>query len=72
MRLLLTHCLRIAYPPIVPIMMPILTTTVPHTSYHTFALMKVRAEVATFMSKFDDAEALYREIDRKDLAVQVR
>ncbi len=34
--------------------------------------MKARAEVAVYLSKFDEAEIIYREIDRKDLAVQFR
>jgi WD repeat-containing protein 35 len=34
--------------------------------------MKARAEVAVYLKKYDDAEALYREIDRKDLAIQMR
>ena len=34
--------------------------------------MKARAEVAVFMGKYDEAESIYREIDRKDLAIQLR
>ena len=34
--------------------------------------MKARAEVAVFMGKYDEAESIYREIDRKDLAIQFR
>eukprot|EP00604_Paraphysomonas_vestita_P003706 CAMPEP_0174822144 /NCGR_PEP_ID=MMETSP1107-20130205/13735_1 /TAXON_ID=36770 /ORGANISM="Paraphysomonas vestita, Strain GFlagA" /LENGTH=647 /DNA_ID=CAMNT_0016040299 /DNA_START=1331 /DNA_END=3271 /DNA_ORIENTATION=- len=34
--------------------------------------MKARAEVAVYLKKYDEAEALYREIDRKDLAIQMR
>jgi WD repeat-containing protein 35 len=34
--------------------------------------MKARAEVAVYLKKYDDAEAVYREIDRKDLAIQMR
>jgi WD repeat-containing protein 35 len=34
--------------------------------------MKARAEVAVYMHNFDEAEAIYREIDRKDLAIQMR
>jgi WD repeat-containing protein 35 len=34
--------------------------------------MKARAEVAVYLKKYDDAEALYREIDRKDLAISMR
>jgi WD repeat-containing protein 35 len=34
--------------------------------------MKVRAEVAVYLHNFDEAEAIYREIDRKDLAIQMR
>lgn len=34
--------------------------------------MKARAEVAVYMGKFDEAESIYREIDRKDLAIQLR
>jgi WD repeat-containing protein 35 len=34
--------------------------------------MKARAEVAVYLKKYDEAEAMYREIDRKDLAIQMR
>ena len=34
--------------------------------------MKARAEVAVYMGKYDEAESIYREIDRKDLAIQLR
>jgi WD repeat-containing protein 35 len=34
--------------------------------------MKARAEVAVHLHNFDEAEGIYREIDRKDLAVQMR
>jgi len=34
--------------------------------------MKARAEVAVYLKRYDEAEALYREIDRKDLAIQMR
>ena len=34
--------------------------------------MKARAEAALYLSKFDEAENIYREIDRKDLAIQLR
>ena len=34
--------------------------------------MKQRAEVAAFFQRFDEAEAIYREIDRKDLANDLR
>lgn len=34
--------------------------------------MKARAEVAVYLRKFDEAESIYREIDRKDLAIQMR
>jgi WD repeat-containing protein 35 len=33
--------------------------------------MKARAEVAVYLKEFDEAESIYREIDRKDLAIQV-
>ena len=33
--------------------------------------MKARAEVAVYLNKFDVAENIYREIDRKDLALQL-
>ncbi len=33
--------------------------------------MKARAEAAVFVNKLDEAESIYREIDRKDLAIQV-
>ena len=34
--------------------------------------MKRRAEVELYMGRYDEAETIYREIDRKDLAVQMR
>jgi WD repeat-containing protein 35 len=34
--------------------------------------VKQRAEVAVYFQRFDEAEALYREIDRKDLAIELR
>lgn len=34
--------------------------------------MKARAEAAVYLNKFDEAEAIYRDIDRKDLAIQLR
>lgn len=34
--------------------------------------VKQRAEVAAYFQRFDDAEAMYREIDRKDLAIDLR
>ncbi|CAM9895088.1 unnamed protein product [Heterosigma akashiwo] len=34
--------------------------------------MKQRAEVAVYFKRFDEAEAIYREIDRKDLAIELR
>ena len=34
--------------------------------------VKQRAEVAVYFQKFDEAEALYRDIDRKDLAIELR
>jgi WD repeat-containing protein 35 len=34
--------------------------------------MKQKAEVAAYFQRFDEAESLYREIDRKDLAVDLR
>ena len=34
--------------------------------------MKQRAEVAAYFQRFDEAEAIYREIDRKDLANDLR
>jgi WD repeat-containing protein 35 len=34
--------------------------------------MKARAEVALYLHRFDEAESIYREIDRKDLAIQLR
>ncbi|KAJ0409897.1 hypothetical protein P43SY_005791 [Pythium insidiosum] len=34
--------------------------------------IKQRAEVAAYFQQFDDAEALYRKIDRKDLAIELR
>jgi WD repeat-containing protein 35 len=34
--------------------------------------MKMRAEVAVYLGRFDEAESIYMEIDRKDLAVELR
>jgi WD repeat-containing protein 35 len=34
--------------------------------------MKARAEAAVFIGSLDQAESIYREIDRKDLAIQLR
>jgi len=34
--------------------------------------VKQKAEVAAYFQRFDEAEALYREIDRKDLAIDLR
>jgi len=34
--------------------------------------MKQRAEVAVYFKHFDEAESIYREIDRKDLAIDLR
>eukprot|EP01006_Ploeotia_vitrea_P054301 TRINITY_DN67870_c2_g4_i1.p1 TRINITY_DN67870_c2_g4~~TRINITY_DN67870_c2_g4_i1.p1 ORF type:complete len:1236 (-),score=168.86 TRINITY_DN67870_c2_g4_i1:194-3901(-) len=34
--------------------------------------MKQQAEVATYFKRFDEAERIYKEIDRKDLAVELR
>lgn len=34
--------------------------------------MKARAEVSIHLKRFDEAESIYREIDRKDLAIQLR
>ncbi|CAD7934483.1 unnamed protein product [Amoebophrya sp. A120] len=34
--------------------------------------VKQKAEVSTYFQKFDEAEALYREIDRRDLAIDLR
>lgn len=34
--------------------------------------MKARAEIAVYLKKYDEAEAIYREIDRKDLAILLR
>lgn len=33
---------------------------------------KQKAEVLAFYGRYDDAEALYKKMDRKDLAVQMR
>jgi hypothetical protein len=33
---------------------------------------KAQAEVAAYFGKFDDAERIYREMDRRDLALQLR
>ena len=34
--------------------------------------MKARALVAVHLKRYDEAEAIYREIDRKDLAINMR
>ncbi len=34
--------------------------------------MKQKAEVAAYFKRFDEAETIYREIDRKDLAIDLR
>ncbi len=34
--------------------------------------MKQRAEIAVYFQRYDEAESIYREIDRKDLAVELR
>merc|ERR1712232_967395 len=34
--------------------------------------VKQKAEVAAYFQRFDEAESLYREIDRKDLAIDLR
>jgi WD repeat-containing protein 35 len=34
--------------------------------------MKARAEAAVYLNRFDEAESILREIDRKDLAIQLR
>jgi hypothetical protein len=34
--------------------------------------MKQKAEVSAYFKRFDEAEAIYREIDRKDLAIELR
>ena len=34
--------------------------------------LKQRAEVAVYFQRFDEAEALYRDMDRKDLAIELR
>jgi hypothetical protein len=34
--------------------------------------VKQRAEVAVYFQRFDEAETLYRDIDRKDLAIELR
>jgi WD repeat-containing protein 35 len=34
--------------------------------------MKARAEVAVYLHRFDESESILREIDRKDLAIQLR
>lgn len=34
--------------------------------------MKQKAEVAAYFKRFNEAENLYREIDRKDLAIELR
>ena len=33
---------------------------------------KQRAEIACYYGRFDDAEQIYRDIDRKDLALDLR
>lgn len=34
--------------------------------------MKAKAEASVYLNKYDEAETIYREIDRKDLAIQLR
>ena len=34
--------------------------------------MKAKAEVAAHLQRYDEAEAVYRDIDRKDLAIALR
>lgn len=34
--------------------------------------MKQKAEVAAYFKRFDEAESIYRDIDRKDLAIELR
>ena len=34
--------------------------------------LKQKAEVAVYFQRFDEAEALYRDMDRKDLAIELR
>jgi hypothetical protein len=34
--------------------------------------MKQKAEVSAYFKRFNEAENLYREIDRKDLAIELR
>lgn len=34
--------------------------------------MKMRAEIAVYLNRFDEAESIYIEIDRRDLAVELR
>jgi WD repeat-containing protein 35 len=34
--------------------------------------MKQKAEVAAYFKRFDEAEIIYRDIDRKDLAIELR
>jgi len=34
--------------------------------------MKQRAKVASYFERFDEAESIYREIDRRDLAIELR
>lgn len=34
--------------------------------------MKQKAEVAVYFQRFDEAESLYRDMDRKDLAIELR
>jgi len=34
--------------------------------------MKAKAEVMAYLGRFDEAETIYLEIDRRDLAVQLR
>lgn len=35
-------------------------------------MSQARAEVGLYLQRYDEAEGIYREIDRKDLAVQMR
>ncbi len=34
--------------------------------------MKQKAEVAAYFKRFDEADAIYRDIDRKDLAIELK
>ena len=34
--------------------------------------VKQKAEVCAYFQRFDEADALYRDIDRKDLAIELR